>query len=261
VQESRWEAPTQNPTHDGKDNEYMNRRKPRSKALGLTFFAALALMVISAPGASATTGALLILNAAKNTLFELHAPFTGRVDVLGQLHVPAINLEIDCPAFTVEEGLYLATDHIGHAKLLFEECKIYQLSPLSEIGGGCDVFPSALDRTHLTNLGKIKATGLLLVLNHTGADGTKKVVRVKNLSAHLFFKNCPTGSLALILGAITLLSPTGGSGQHAVEHLLQEATGTFKLDQLLYGINNANILGSVWIKLAGAHEGLEWGLC
>jgi hypothetical protein len=239
----------------------MSFGKHGPKALGLGFLAALALMAIGAPGASATTGALLILNAAKTALSELHADLTGEVDVLGQLHIPALNLEIDCKKFTVEEGLYLATDHIGHAKLLYEECEIYQLSPLLAIGGGCHLYPSALDRTHNTNLGKIKAAELFLILNHVSADGVKKILRVKNITKHLFFKNCPTANLALVTGSLTLLSPTGGNGQHAVKHLFQEATGTFKLDQLLYGASPATILGSAWIKLAGAHNGLEWGLC
>jgi hypothetical protein len=242
-------------TNDEREITSMSLRK----ALSLTFFAALALMAISAPGASANTGKLLILNGGAPE--ELHAQLTGQVDVLGQLHVPAINLEIDCTSFTVEEGLYLATDHVGHAKLLYEGCSIYQLSPLSAIGGGCEVFPSALDRTHSTNLGKIKATGLLLVLNHTSAEGTKKVVRVKNVNAHLFFKFCPTANLALITEGLTLVSSTAGGGGHAVEHLFEEATGTFKLDTLLYGESPASILGSVFIKLAGANEGKSWGLC
>src|SRR5262245_50432054 len=132
------------------------------KALGLTFFAALALMAISAPGASATTGELKILNAAENTLSELHAALTGEVDLLGVLHVPVLNLEIDCTGFTVEEGLYLSTDNVGHAKLLYEGCLVYQLSPLTHIPN-CDVWPSVADKNAGTNLGKIKATGLLLV--------------------------------------------------------------------------------------------------
>jgi hypothetical protein len=238
------------------------------KALGLTFFAALALMAISAPGASATTGALLILNSAENTLSELHATLGGEIDkpgevlVEGELHVAAINLVIACDKFTVQEGLYLATDHIGHAALLYEDCKIYQLSP--KVNLNCEVYPSAADRTAGTNKGKIKATGLLLVLKHTGTDGNKNVVRVKSISAHMFFKLCPTGNLALVTGKVTLLTTTGGNGQHAVKHLFEPAGGTFNLDkdQLLYGESSvATILGSVWIFLTGGHNGLKWGLC
>jgi hypothetical protein len=239
----------------------MNLGKKGLRALGLTFVAVIGLMAISAAGASATTGALLILNVTENTLSELHADFTGRVDVLLQFHIPALNLEIDCTGYTVEEGLYLATDHVGHARIFFEGCTIHQLSPLSAIGGGCEVFPSALDRTHNTNLGKIQVTALLLVLNHTSADGTKKVLRVKNVNGHMFFKNCPTANLALITGGLTLLSPTGGNGQHAVEHLFQEATGTFKLDTMVFTGSVVTLLGSVWIRLAGGHNGQKWGLC
>jgi hypothetical protein len=242
----------------------MSLRKHGLKALGLTFFAALALMAISAPGASATaTGALLILNAAKTVLTELHATLSGSIDLLGVLHVSAINLEIHCNKFKVEEGLYLATGaeaHVGHGKLLYSECLLYQLSPLVHLAG-CEVYPTAADRTAGTNKGHITAAALLTVLK----GGAKPVVRVKpsvagGNFAHLFFKNCPTGATALISGGLTLLAHDGPTN-HLVKHLFEEATGANKFDQLKYGLNDANILGSVWVELTGAHAGLEWGLC
>src|SRR5262245_22745193 len=103
------------------------------KALGLSLFAAIGLLAIGAAGASATTGELKILNAAETTLTELHATLSGEVDLLSVLHVPAINLEMDCTGFEVQEGLYLATDNVGHVKLLYSGCLIYQLSPLTHI--------------------------------------------------------------------------------------------------------------------------------
>jgi hypothetical protein len=228
------------------------------KALGLTFFAALALMAISAPGASATTGELKILNAAETVLSELNATLGGEVDLLGVLHVPAINLEIHCVKFTVKEGVYLASDNVGHAKLVYHECKVYQLSPLSELVG-CKVYPTAADKAAKTNAGLIEAKGLLLVLLHTNAGGSKPVVRAKEIHAPFFFENCPTGATALVTGGLTLLAHDGPE-THLVKHLFQEATGNFKLDQLKYGLNDANILGSVWVFLEGEHAGRKWGI-
>jgi hypothetical protein len=234
------------------------------RALGLSLLAAIGLMAISAAGASATTGKLLILNAGKTVLSELNATLSGEADLLLAFHIPTINLEIHCTKFKVEEGVYLATDHIGHTKLLFSECLMYQLSPLTHLAG-CEVYPTAADRTAGTNKGHITAAALILVLNHTGASGSKAIIRAKPSVAggnfkHLFFKNCPTGSTALTSGGLTLLAHDGPTN-HLVKHLFQEATGSFKLDQLKYGLNDMILLGSVWVFLTGVHAGLEWGLC
>jgi hypothetical protein len=239
----------------------MSHRKHGLRALGLTFFAALALMAISAPGASAIEpGKILILNAAKTTLFHLHATFTASIDLLGVLHVPAINLEIHCTTLTTDGGLYLSADSIAHVTLLYSGCLTYQLNPLMHLAG-CEVYPTAADRTAGTNPGKITAAVLLLVLK----GGAKPVIRAKpSLAggnfAHLFFKNCPGAANALISGGVTLLAHDGPTN-HLVKHLFEEATGANKFDQLKYGLNDANILGTVWVELTTAHAGLEWGLC
>ncbi len=242
------------------------RLKHALKALGLTFFAALALMAISAAGASATAGKLLILNAAQTVLSELAAELTGSLDLLGVLDVPSINLEIECSAFTVQLGDYLVGG-TGHVKLLYSGCLVYGTNPsLVAIGGGCTIYPTAADRTAETNKGHITAEALLLVLNHTGVDGSKVVVNVDPagpvvegtpIFTKIFFKNCSAAS-ADIRGGFTLLLHTSG---HQLKHLFQEATGTFKLNQLKWGLNNANILGGAWVELTGAHAGRHWGLC
>ncbi len=242
----------------------MSLTKHGLKALGLTFFAALALMAITAPGASATAGKLLILNAAGTLASELATEITASLDLLGVLDIPAISLEIECSALTVLLGDYLVGG-TGHAKVLYSGCIVYGTSPaLVAIGGGCTIYPTAADRTAETNKGHITAEALLLVLNHTGVDGSKVVVNVdgagpNGLLAHIFFKSC-VATLAEIAGGLTLLLHTSG---HQVKHLFQEATGTFKLKQLLYGlVNNASILGGAWVELAGVtHNGRSWGLC
>ncbi len=235
----------------------MSLRKHGLKALGLTFLAALALMAITAPGASATAGKFLV-----GGVTNLNASATGEIDTLGVLDVPAINLEIDCTAFTVENGTILAEAGIGHAKLLYKSCLAYGTSPSLSLLSGCEIYPTAADRTAGTNKGDITAEALLLVLLHTGASGSKTVVKAEpkegsELFSKVFFKNCPSGASADIKGAVTLLFNTTGD---QVRHLVQEATGSFKLDQLLYGANNANILGSVWVELLAPHNGTSWGI-
>ncbi len=250
-------------TNDEREITSMSLRKHGLKALGLTFFAALALMAITAPGASATAGKLLILNAAGTLTSELAAELTGSLDLLGVLDVTAINLEIECTAFTVALGDYLVGGS-GHAKLLYSGCLVYGTNPsLVAVGGGCTVYPTAADRTAETSKGHITAEALLLVLQHTGVDGNKVVINADpvaeggTLFTKIFFKNCNAAS-AEIKGGVTLLLHTSA---HQIKHLFQEATGAFKLKQLLYGLNNANILGGAWIELTGAHAGRGWGLC
>ncbi len=243
----------------------MSLRKHGLKALSLTFFAALAFMAITAAGASATTGKVLILNAAETVLSELHATFGGEIDLLGVLLVAPINLEIDCHKFTVQEGLYLTSGHDLDGKLLFEECLVYQHTPLS-ILSECEVYPTAADRTAGTNKGKVLAEALLLILKHTGAGGEKVIVIADpkvagGLFSKLFFKNCPAGASADVKGNLALLAHDG-FGTHLVKHLFQEAAEPFKLgNQLKYGESNASIVGSVWVFLTGEHANRKWGLC
>jgi hypothetical protein len=231
------------------------------KALGLTFFAALALMAITAPGASATAGELKILDATKTTLSELNATLNGEVDLLGVLDVPAINLEIDCTGFEVKEGTYLASDNVGHGSVLYKGCTVYGTSPSLTALAGCEVYPTAADRTAGTNKGHITASALLTILLHKNAGGGEDIQIIAKPSAggvftKIFFKNCPTGSSADVTGELAGLVHTTG---HLVKHLVEEATEKLG-KQLKYGENNANILGALWVFLTGEHAGREWGL-
>ncbi len=235
----------------------MSLSKHGLKALGLAFLAALSLMAIIAPGASATAGKFLVLGST-----TLNATAGGEIDLLNVLDVTAINLEIDCHKFKVESGTILASEGVAHTILLYEECLVFGTSPSLALLSECEVYPTAADRTAGTHKGHITAEALLLVLLHKGTGGEKTIVKAEPkpgnaLFTKIFFKNCPTGSSADISGAVDFLFHTTGD---QVKHLAQEATGSFKLDQLLYGANNANILGSVWVFLTGAHEKCTWGI-
>ncbi len=246
-------------------NSNMSLRNHGLKALSLTFFAALVFMAISAAGASATTGKVLILNAAETVLSELHATFGAEVDLLLVLLIVPINLEIDCHKFTVQEGLYLTSGHDIDAKILFEECLVYQHTPLS-ILSECEIYPTAADRTAGTNKGKFLVEALLLVLKHTGAGGEKVIVIAEPKVAggnfsKLFYKNCPAGASADIKGKLALLAHDG-FGTHLVKHLFQEAAEPFRLgNQIKYGESNAVVAGSIWVFLIGEHLNRKWGLC
>ncbi len=235
----------------------MYLKKCGFNVLGLSCLAVLSLMAIAPVEAPATTGKVLVLGST-----TLDATGAGEIDLLGALDVPAINLEIDCSQFTVESTTILASEGIGHGKVLIKGCLAYGTSPSLSLISECEIYPTAADRTAGTNKGHITAEALLLVLLHTGAGGSKTIVAVKpkeagGLFTKIFFKNCPSGASADIKGEVDALFHTTGD---QVKHLVEEASGSFKLHQLKYGANNANILGSLWVYLTGAHENCTWGI-
>ena len=240
----------------------MSLDKRGLKVLGPVFLTVLSLMAIAAPGASANLGEFLILDDQKPPVeFDLHAKASAEIDLGVALEIPGIALEINCGNLEVIEGLIL-TGGLAHAKLLFEGCLVYGTKPKLEWHSGCKVFPTAADRTAGENEYHITAEVLLLVLLHFGADGNKTVLAAKpkeagGLFSKIFFQNCALGSTADVKGGVTLLRHLPG---HIAEHLVQEATGSFKLHQLKYGAHNANALGSMWLFLTGLHHGYEWDI-
>jgi hypothetical protein len=135
---------------------------------------------------------------------------------------------------------------------------VYQASPLTSLAG-CEVYPTAADRTAGTNKGVITVKASLHPIEHEG----KKYLLAEPLEGAeaqfttLFFKNCPTGSKAEVKGSIVLeLSDVA-----TVKQLVKPAPAElFKSDSLTYGVNAATLEGSVWAKLKGTLAGESWGV-
>jgi len=240
--------------------------KRRFKVLGLSFLAALSLMALSAGGARAANF-FLILNAAETVLSNLHATGSGEIDLLGVLLIPDLNFEIVCHKFTVKEGLIL-TDGVAHAKLLFETCLIDEIKNkitglLTELPK-CKVYESAMDEELNLNAGNIPAEGLLLVKLHKfeGGEKIELLAHPKEAGgrfATLFFNElCPVPLESPISGLLTLEMHLGG---HQVKQLLRESEVGLTLGSLSFLGSQAVLDGAVWVFLAGAHEGLKWGIC
>ncbi len=231
------------------------------RVFSLSLLAVIGLMAAAASGASAEAGKVLILNAAETQATDLHAGFTLGVDLLGVLDIPTRHLTIDCPKYEVWEGLIL-TGGIAHIKVLFSECQVWVLLPELELYPQCEVYPTTADRTAGTNEGHISVEALLLVLLHTGTGGSETIVVAKpkeagGLFTKIFFKECSAGTFADIKGEVDFLFHTAG---HQVEHLAEEATGSFKLHQLKYNNGDANLLGTAWVGLIGEHANYRWGI-
>jgi len=236
------------------------------RAFGLSFIAALSLMALSAAGAQAANF-FLILNAAETILSNLHATASAEVDLLGVLLVQKANFEISCHKFAVKEGLIL-TDGVAHAKLLFETCLIDEIKNkitglLTELPK-CKVYESAMDEELNINPGNILAEGLILVIKHefTGGSKIELLAHPKEAGgrfATLFFNElCPVPLESPISGLLTLEMHLGG---HQVKQLLRESEVGLTLGSLSFLGSQAVLDGAVWVFLAGAHEGLKWGIC
>jgi hypothetical protein len=175
---------------------------------------------------------------------------TGEVDVLGKLEVPTLNVEIDCTGFTVKQGDLLGsgageTPGVGHAELLFTGCKGYTLSPLEE-QKNCKLYESALDREKKVNSGNLLAVGLLLVFLHTD---TVTYIRIHGaglgIIITLLSENCigiPNGTKVTGLEVFKVTK----SGPRL---LIEMANLILFPNELKYGENTAQLLGSAWIEL------------
>ncbi len=229
----------------------MNRRTYAFKAIGLAISLALGLTLAIASPAVAETFKVLgepITETAEATV---------ETDTLGVLSVPAINLEIDCIKIDTTKGDLLVTG-FSDVVLSLLECTVYGTNPSLKALAGCEVYPTAADRTAGTNKGTITVKALIQVIEHEGKEFllAQPLEGAEALFTKIFYKNCGSSS-ADVKGSIVFeLTETT-----AVKQLVKPASaGLFESDKLLYGLNSATLEGSVWAKLAGALTGEWWGI-
>jgi hypothetical protein len=230
----------------------MNHGMRAFKLIGLGSLIALALMSIIASPAPAETFEVLGQPITET------AEATVETDTLGVLNVPAINLEIDCTKIDTTEGKLLVTG-FSEVGLSFLECTVYGANPLAPLGGGCEIYPTAADRTAGTNKGTITVKAVLQVIEHEGKMYllAQPLEGPGGLFTKIFYKTCPVSTSADIKGSLVLeLTETT-----AVKQLVKPASAElFKSDGLLYGESSATLEGSVWAKLKGSLAGEWWGI-
>lgn len=256
----------------------MNYRKKGLKALGLSFLAVLGLMAFAASGASAS-GLVLLLNAVGQPIPHLDVGVTGEADTPGddRLWVLGLNLEIGCPAATVNSGLLSSTGH-GSGNILFENCTANGVNASGAlVGESCSPTPD-----------DIEAKVLILLILHSGGPTAKLGIDLSPPSGTKTEHDEPTtGDPYLLITPILLnfslvtneneecLLPESAAVKgcvvakittgHTVTHLIDTREMLLLFGcKLTYGNNEAHLEADALVKLTnsshGNHEGLSWGV-
>jgi hypothetical protein len=204
----------------------------------------------------------------------LNAQVTGTLEpeTIARLLIPALNTEINCTGFTVQEGVIL-DEEVAHGKLLYEGCTVLVESTKAE-AFGCEVVVNhAGDNKH-----HITATFLMLPAELKNGD---PALLAEKIVANVLTKEgtgCVLPKTTLIKGEVCLKIALGTNDtveplilsdntiqgecreRTTLESLLGEvASGGFK-DKLLFGINEAFVDFKATLKLAGLHNGLTLGV-
>jgi hypothetical protein len=184
----------------------MSKRKHGRSLLGLLVVAALGVMAFAA-SAQALTPKYLIAKVAVPE--ALKATVTGALEAgtVGTLLIPALNSEINCTAFKVQEGL-IDTGTDAKGKLLYENCTVAAISPLEalpcHIVVNHEIGEKADKRLHIT------ATALILPAELT--DNVTPALLAENIEAKVLMEEgtgCPLPKTTLIKGELCLKIAAG----------------------------------------------------
>ncbi len=244
----------------------MNYRKHGAKLLGLLAVTALGVTALAASAQAATPGFLISLLPA------LLATFTADNDnEIGTLLVPKLNFEINCTAFTVDEGHIASSTH-AKAVLLYTGCSTLELTLPEKKELPCHVAEP------------IKAEALILPAELTNGEPALLAEKIKALirlwepnaakpltnECTLPNDNTVTGELCLKVDnndkVIILLLASEAIQNECKERKTLEAlgeevaSGGFK-DLLKYGGQDVFVDGRANVSLTNAHNGLDLGVC
>ena len=236
----------------------MNR--PKIGLLGLSATVVGMMMLTSA--AQGATLSWLVLNSSHTTATELKAELIGEKDsehVMTHAEVAGLKVVLTCTAFTFNGfSLELGGKVTENGKVIFSGCKAYKEAPLTGEYKCTAKSPGQA-------AGTIETAGLKggLVLAEgepqikaeplAGPTGTLKTIRFEGAE-------CVLPEAILVHGTIFLKDCEGFATTHRVKHLIEAG----KMTTLYFGAHTAKqlevtkLLGSAWVKLGGAHGGLEW---
>ena len=225
------------------------------------------MMSMSAGAAQGATLSWLILNSTHTTATELKAEVVGEKDsehlsLVGE--VAGFKVALTCTNVTAKETFLTAAGTVTGGKVVFTGCKVYETAPLTKefectinsVGAAAGTVETA------------EVKGELQL--HTKKDGTKllvtriepKVGGLEGTLASLKFSG-PTCVLpnAIVHGALYLKDCEGFETTHKLRHLVEdlgELTSLYIGGHSAKQLERTKIIGSAWIKLGGAHAGLEW---
>jgi hypothetical protein len=241
----------------------MKGRKRAARLLGLLAVAALGAMAFAASAQAAAPGFLI----NKKPVGALLAKATGVQEGVGTMRVPTLNFELNCTAFTVDEG---AIESNTDAKfiLLYTGCTTLSISKLPEelhchvqepIKVEALLLPAELTNDEQAVLAeKIKA---LVLLHLKGTSKLQELPCALPLDSTIKGEVCfaitnNDTSLPLVLAHPTIVQCKERPSLEA----LTEVFGGGVKDALVYGIQPATLEAAALLSLTGAHNGVPLGV-
>jgi hypothetical protein len=232
--------------------------------IGLLSLCAVAagLMAMSAGAAQGATLSWLILNSPKTTATELKAELVGEKDsehLTLEGEAVGFKFAVTCTAISLnganlEVGGKLTTGF----KFVLTGCKVYKQAPLT--GEYKCTVKSAGAAVGTVESGKLKGelalvgTELLTKIEpESGPTGIFKLFRFEGIE-------CPLPEDLIVHGVLYLKDCEGFATTHKLKHLVESAppTALYVGAHSVKQLEVTKLLGSFWLKLAGAHSGLEW---
>lgn len=223
----------------------------------------LGTMAMSAGAAQGATLSWLVLNAAKTTATNLKAQLLGEKDsthltLLTKLL--GLKISLTCTAFSFKEVFIEPVSKLSTGgKVVFTGCELYENGVLGT-ALGCKLHSSGAAAGTIES-GKFKGE---LVLHTLAGGGTEVLTKIEPEVAGGNFVTILTEGCVLpesnpVKGVLYLKDCLKKATVHESKHLLEQGP----LTSLFLGSDTAEHLetsldGSIWVKLTGAHAGLDW---
>jgi hypothetical protein len=174
--------------------------------------------------------------------------------------IAGLKVAITCTNFTVSKVHLSANGKLSEGgKVVFTGCGVYKEAPLKEPIAGCEV------KTLGTAFGTIESKegkGELVLI------GTKLLTKIEPLAGPTgtfasleFSASCVLTSPSLVHGTLYVEDCLGQATTHVVKHLIQADqtnTALYIGGHSAKQLEKTKVLGSAWVLLKGAHEGLKW---
>jgi len=190
------------------------------------------------------------------------------------LLVPALNLEIRCQQFTVQEGK-IESNIVAKTKILHEECEPLEMAGLG-VFDDCHIVASAIDqKLHIA----VSATFLPAEILTTNAPAllAENVVAIVTIASPteecvLPEKNTVKGEVCVVIGNNNTVRPLRFSSNtiqvtckprttlEGLNNELPTQTGSNFKDELRYGAQTASLDSTAHLFLTGAHAGKTLGV-
>ena len=228
----------------------MNHRKQGLRLSGLLLVVALGVMAFAA-SAQAVTPTFLVGGVSGTTL---PATVGATQEGTGTMTVPGLNFELNCTAFTVDEGKIISSSD-GKAVLLYTGCTTLAIPSKAEIA--CEVHGEG-------GSVPIKAEALLLPTETTGGIAA---VLAENIKALIFLtkvgdltKPCTLPEDNVVKGTVCFEISGGNNTTEPLIKTEDASTKCAAADSLAYGAQPVTLKGAAKLFGIGSHAGKTLGV-